>query len=60
MHVNFRKKNPKIGFFMPKYKLVVRYKLNAILAYFEKKVHTEEKNTPIKVYEDIFLEKSII
>ena len=37
MHVNFREKNPKIGFFMPKYKLVVRYKINTISAYFEKK-----------------------
>ena len=34
-----------------------RYKINAILAYFEKKVQEVEKNTLIKVYEDKFLEK---
>ena len=32
MHVNFREKIPKIGFFIPKLKLVVRNKINAISA----------------------------
>ena len=57
MLVNFREKIPKIGFFRPKWKLGVRYKINAILAYFEKKVQEVEKNTSIKVYEDIFFWK---
>ena len=35
--------------------------MNAISAYFEKKVQEVEKNTPIKVYQDIFFfEKCII
>ena len=37
MHVNFCEKIPKIGFFMAKSKLVVRYKINSISVFFEKK-----------------------
>ena len=33
---------------------MVRYKINAISAYFEKKSTRSRKNTPIKVYEDNF------
>ena len=43
MHVNFCEKNPKIGFFMAKSKLVVRYKINAISAYSEKKCTRSRK-----------------
>ena len=51
MYVNFREKIPKIGFYRPKRKSVVRYKINAILAHFEKKVQI----TSIKVIRVFFL-----
>ena len=38
--------------------MVDRYKINAISSYFEKKVTEVEKNTPNKVYEDIFLKNA--
>ena len=36
---------------------MVRNKINAISAYFEKKVQERQENTLIKVYEDIFFGK---
>ena len=55
MHVNCCEKNSQNWIFHAQIKIGG---FSAISAYFEKKVQEVEKNTAIKVYEDIFFQKN--